>query len=110
MPPAAGFDQVIDADGCLVLPGLINMHQHHWYTLFKGLADGYLLEDWVTQFLLPVSRHLGEEVNNPSAIEAEHNQGTLRGHPKSQASVAFRPNDRGLSLGHCTALSAARPR
>ena len=61
MPPAAGFDQVIDADGCLVLPGLINMHQHHWYTLFKGLADGYLLEDWVTQFLLPVSRHLGEE-------------------------------------------------
>ena len=27
MPPAAGFDQVIDADGCLVLPGLMNMHR-----------------------------------------------------------------------------------
>ena len=31
---------MIDARGCIVLPGLINMHQHHWYTLFKGLADG----------------------------------------------------------------------
>ena len=57
-PPPHGFDEVIDAKGCIVLPGLINMHQHHWYTLFKGLADGYLLEDWVTDFLLPLSREL----------------------------------------------------
>jgi len=35
---------------------------------------------------------------------------SLRGHPKSHASLAFRPNDRGLCLGHCTALSAAGPR
>ena len=35
-PPADQFDEVIDAGGCIVLPGLINMHQHHWYTLFKG--------------------------------------------------------------------------
>jgi 5-methylthioadenosine/S-adenosylhomocysteine deaminase len=40
------------------VPGLINMHQHHWYTLFKGLADGMLLEDWVTDFLLPLSLKL----------------------------------------------------
>lgn len=57
-PVADGFDDVIEARGCLVLPGLINMHQHHWYALFKGLADGYLLEDWVTQFLLPLSAQL----------------------------------------------------
>src|SRR4029077_18335760 len=44
--------------GVLVVPGLINMHQHHWYTLFKGLADGYLLEDWVTDLLLPLSLKL----------------------------------------------------
>jgi len=43
-PPAHEFDEVIDAKGCIVVPGLINMHQHHWYTLFKGLADGMLLE------------------------------------------------------------------
>jgi 5-methylthioadenosine/S-adenosylhomocysteine deaminase len=34
------------------------MHQHHWYTLFKGIADGFLLEDWVTDILLPLSLNL----------------------------------------------------
>ena len=57
-PAAGGFDEVIDAAGSIVIPGLINLHQHHWYTLFKGMADGYLLEDWVFQFLLPAARHL----------------------------------------------------
>lgn len=57
-PSRDGFDEVIDATGCIVVPGLINMHQHHWYTLFKGLADGFLLEDWVTDFLLPLSQKL----------------------------------------------------
>jgi 5-methylthioadenosine/S-adenosylhomocysteine deaminase len=60
-PNAGAFDEVVDLSGCIVFPGLINAHQHHWYTLFKGLADGYLLEDWVTGFLLPLSRHLPEE-------------------------------------------------
>jgi 5-methylthioadenosine/S-adenosylhomocysteine deaminase len=69
-PPAEGFDQVVDAGGCLVLPGLINMHQHHWYTLFKGLADGYLLEDWVTEFLLPLSLNLTEEAMRVSSTVA----------------------------------------
>ena len=54
-PPANAFDDVIDATGCIVMPGLINMHQHHWYTLFKGMADGMLLEDWVSGLLLPLS-------------------------------------------------------
>jgi 5-methylthioadenosine/S-adenosylhomocysteine deaminase len=53
--------EVIDAAGCLVLPGLINMHQHHWYTLFKGLADGFLLEDWITALVLPITRLLDRE-------------------------------------------------
>jgi 5-methylthioadenosine/S-adenosylhomocysteine deaminase len=57
-PPGDGFDEVIDTSGGIVLPGLINAHQHHWYTLFKGLADGFLLEDWVSDFLLPLARHL----------------------------------------------------
>jgi 5-methylthioadenosine/S-adenosylhomocysteine deaminase len=60
-PSPNGFDEVIDASGSIVLPGLINTHQHHWYTLFKGLADGYLLEDWVTGFVFPIVPHLSEE-------------------------------------------------
>jgi 5-methylthioadenosine/S-adenosylhomocysteine deaminase len=59
-PAPDGFDEVIDAPRAVVVPGLINMHQHHWYTLFKGIADGLLLEDWVTDVLLPLSLKLDE--------------------------------------------------
>src|SRR3954468_22946314 len=68
--PSGSFDEVIDAKGCIVVPGLINMHQHHWYTLFKGLADGMLLEDWVTDFLLPLSLRLSEPAMRISSYVA----------------------------------------
>ena len=29
-------DEVIDLHGMLVIPGLINMHNHHWASLFKN--------------------------------------------------------------------------
>lgn len=69
-PAEHGFDEVIDISGCIAMPGLINGHQHHWYTLFKGLADGYLLEDWVTDFLLPLTRQLSEEAMRLSSYVA----------------------------------------
>ena len=50
-PPHSEYDEVIDASGCLVIPGLINLHQHHWYSMFKGIADGMLLEDWITDLV-----------------------------------------------------------
>lgn len=58
-PRPDDFDEVIDADGMIVVPGLINLHQHHWYNLFKGLAGGLLLEDWVERLLLPCASRLG---------------------------------------------------
>jgi len=57
----AGFDEVVDARGCLVMPGLINLHQHHWYCLFKGIADGMLLEDWITDLVFPLVSRLTPE-------------------------------------------------
>jgi 5-methylthioadenosine/S-adenosylhomocysteine deaminase len=69
-PDIGNFDLVIDASGSIVLPGLINMHQHHWYTLFKGLADGFLLEDWVTDLLLPLSLKLDAEAMRVSSTVA----------------------------------------
>jgi 5-methylthioadenosine/S-adenosylhomocysteine deaminase len=70
MPRPGDFDQVIDASGSIVVPGLINMHQHHWYTLFKGLADGFLLEDWVTDLLLPLSLKLDADAMRVSSYVA----------------------------------------
>jgi 5-methylthioadenosine/S-adenosylhomocysteine deaminase len=69
-PAPQGFDEVIDASGSIVVPGLINMHQHHWYTLFKGIADGLLLEDWVTDILLPLSLRLDAEAMRISSTVA----------------------------------------
>jgi 5-methylthioadenosine/S-adenosylhomocysteine deaminase len=69
-PKPENFDHVIDAAGAIVVPGLINMHQHHWYTLFKGVADGLLLEDWVSDILLPLSLRLDAEAMRVSGYVA----------------------------------------
>ena len=59
--PDDDFDRIVDATGTIVTPGFINLHQHHWYNLFKGLAGGMLLEDWVSGLLLPCAGRLGTE-------------------------------------------------
>jgi 5-methylthioadenosine/S-adenosylhomocysteine deaminase len=54
--PDVEVDERIDARGCIVVPGLINTHQHHWYNLFKGLGGGMLLEQWIQNLLVPTAR------------------------------------------------------
>lgn len=47
--PAGEFDEVIDLAGCLVLPGLVNIHHHFFQTLTRaipGVQRGHLL-DWL---------------------------------------------------------------
>ena len=56
--PETAHETVLDATGMIVLPGLINMHQHHWYGLFKGLAGGMLFEVWLRDLLLPCAAEL----------------------------------------------------
>ncbi len=51
--PDGDYHKVFDAKGMVVIPGLINMHQHPWMNLLKGLADGLLLEPWVFSFVQP---------------------------------------------------------
>ena len=57
--PAGPFETLLAAAGMLVMPGLINLHQHHWYNLFKGLGGGMLREEWVGRLLLPCASRLG---------------------------------------------------
>jgi 5-methylthioadenosine/S-adenosylhomocysteine deaminase len=56
--PAHKFDSVqaknvIDGQGKLALPGLINGHCHAAMTLFRGLADDLSLNDWLHNHIFP---------------------------------------------------------
>ncbi len=41
----AAADEVLDCQGCAILPGLINAHQHAANTLLRGIADDVPLEE-----------------------------------------------------------------
>ncbi|MFP4419780.1 MAG: amidohydrolase family protein [Desulfococcaceae bacterium] len=43
----------LDAQGGLVLPGLVNAHTHLPMTLFRGLADDLPLETWLHDHIFP---------------------------------------------------------
>ena len=53
--------KVLDVQGCVVLPGLINSHTHAAMTLFRGLADDLPLMDWLQQHIFPAEQKLTEE-------------------------------------------------
>ena len=46
-------EQTIDAASMLVLPGLINCHNHCAMTLFRGLADDLPLMTWLHDYIFP---------------------------------------------------------
>jgi len=48
--------QNIDAQGGVILPGLINTHTHAAMTLFRGLADDLPLMEWIKQYILPLEK------------------------------------------------------
>jgi cytosine/adenosine deaminase-related metal-dependent hydrolase len=38
--------QVVDASGCIIIPGLINAHMHTWQTALRGLASNWTLLEY----------------------------------------------------------------
>ncbi len=46
-------DEIIDASGCIVMPGLINAHNHAAMTCFRGIADDMELMDWLNNYIFP---------------------------------------------------------
>jgi len=56
-------DFVIDGDGALALPGLVNTHTHAAMTLLRGYADDMVLQDWLANKIWPLEAHLtGDDV------------------------------------------------
>lgn len=56
-------DEVIDAEGCAVLPGFIQTHIHLCQTLFRGAADDLSLIDWLKTRIWPMeAAHTRESI------------------------------------------------
>jgi 5-methylthioadenosine/S-adenosylhomocysteine deaminase len=52
----------IDAEGSIVMPGLVNTHTHLPMTLFRGLADDLPLDLWLTEHIFPAeAKHIHPE-------------------------------------------------
>jgi 5-methylthioadenosine/S-adenosylhomocysteine deaminase len=52
------FDQVVEAKGQLVMPGLINTHAHVPMVLFRGIAEDVPIERWFNEYIWPLEINL----------------------------------------------------
>ena len=51
-------DLIIDGNGAIALPGLVNTHTHAAMSLLRGYADDMVLQDWLSQKIWPLEAHL----------------------------------------------------
>lgn len=56
-----GADEVIDGEGKVLIPGLVNTHTHLSMSLMRGLADDLPLDIWLNDHIWPVEAHLDGE-------------------------------------------------
>lgn len=60
---ASGFDEVIDGQDRVLLPGFVQTHIHLCQTLFRGAADDLPLIDWLKQRVWPMeAAHTSESL------------------------------------------------
>jgi cytosine/adenosine deaminase-related metal-dependent hydrolase len=43
---AVGAAEVVDASGCIAIPGLVNAHMHTWQTALRGIAANWTLPEY----------------------------------------------------------------
>ena len=58
--------ETIDAEGQIVLPGLINTHGHAPMVLYRGLADDLALMEWLEKYIFPAEA----QTVSPSFVRA----------------------------------------
>jgi len=52
-----GYEK-IDAKGRVIIPGLINTHQHAAMSLLRGYADDLPLQKWLEKWIWPIEKHM----------------------------------------------------
>jgi 5-methylthioadenosine/S-adenosylhomocysteine deaminase len=54
--------QTLNAQGKVVIPGLINTHTHVPMSLYRGIADDLDLQEWLTKYIFPAeAKNVNEE-------------------------------------------------
>ncbi|MDD1712526.1 MAG: amidohydrolase family protein, partial [Methanoregulaceae archaeon] len=51
-------DVILDGNGAVAIPGLVNTHTHAAMTLLRGYADDMVLPDWLSRKIWPLEAHL----------------------------------------------------
>jgi 5-methylthioadenosine/S-adenosylhomocysteine deaminase len=54
----ARFAQVVEAQGLVAMPGLINCHAHVPMVLFRGLAEDVSIDRWFNEYIWPLENNL----------------------------------------------------
>jgi len=52
-----GYEK-LDAKGKVVIPGLVNTHQHAAMSLLRGYADDLPLKEWLENWIWPIEKHM----------------------------------------------------
>jgi 5-methylthioadenosine/S-adenosylhomocysteine deaminase len=60
-------DKEIDAEGCAVMPGMINTHTHIYQALIEGIGYDMHFEPWNWRFLFPIVSRMTPEHSYVSA-------------------------------------------
>jgi 5-methylthioadenosine/S-adenosylhomocysteine deaminase len=60
--PESGVDKVIDGEGKIIMPSLVNTHTHISMSLFRGLADDLELNEWLNDHIWPMEAELDGEI------------------------------------------------
>ncbi len=53
LPPTEAYDEEKDLRGKLLLPGLINCHDHSPMVFLRGIGSDLNLQDWLYQYIFP---------------------------------------------------------
>lgn len=54
--------EVVDCSNCLIMPGLINAHNHAAMSVLRGVADDLPLDRWLNQYIFPSeSKHVARD-------------------------------------------------
>jgi len=56
------FDKIVEGEGKLLIPGLVNAHTHLAMTLFRGLAQDRPLMQWLEEEVWPREKKLTPEI------------------------------------------------